>query len=258
MPPVISFREATKIYASSHLGRTTKKIGLIDFSLEVEKGEAFGLLGLNGSGKTTTFKLALGLLALNSGTVKIFDSPPTTRAFYSRVGYVPELPYFHSFLTVESCLKFYGRLSGLSNLEIKTNLERVLWETGLVSHKEKRISELSKGLSQRVALAQATIHNPDLLILDEPMSGLDPLAIRDLREYLSRLLEEGKTIFISSHSIFEIEKLCHRVGVLKEGRLIRVLKRKDWTGSPGGLEERFTEIVQNDHLTGALSKTSPR
>ncbi len=256
MPSVISFREATKVYRSSHLGRTIKKIGLIDFSIDVEKGEAFGLLGLNGSGKTTTFKLALGLLTPNSGTVKIFDLSPMTRSFYSRIGYVPELPYFHSFLTVKACLKFYGKLSGLSQADIQSNLDRVLWETGLVVYKDKRISELSKGLSQRVALAQATIHSPDLLILDEPMSGLDPLATRDLREYLSRLLEEGKTIFISSHSIFEIEKLCHRVGVLKEGRLIRILQRKDWVEFPGGLEGRFAEIVQNEGSTKALLRNS--
>ncbi len=256
MSSVISFRETAKVYRSSHLGRTTKKIGLIDFSLDVEKGEAFGLLGLNGSGKTTTFKLALGLLTPDSGTVKVFDLSPKTRSFYSRIGYVPELPYFHSFLTVKACLKFYAKLSGLSQGDISANLERVLWETGLVAHQNKRISELSKGLSQRVALAQATIHNPDLLILDEPMSGLDPLAIRDLRDYLSRLLEDGKTIFISSHSIFEIEKLCHRVGVLKEGRLVRVLQRKDWESSSGGLESRFADIIQNDPASKALLKNS--
>lgn len=242
--PIVSFDSVAKTYRSSHLGRVKKKLGLADFSLEIEKGEAFGLLGLNGSGKTTTFKLALGLLTPDAGEVRIFGESPRDKSIYSRIGYVPETPYLHPFLTVEACLTFYGRLSNLSGQKLKDNLEKVLWETGLISCKGVKISQLSKGLSQRVALAQATIHDPDLLILDEPMSGLDPLAIRDLREYLSRLVEQGKTLFISSHGIFEIEKLCHRVGVLKEGRLVRVLKQKDWSSSPDGLESRFVEIVE--------------
>lgn len=241
--PILSFQKVTKTYRSSHLGRVTKKLGLEEFSLDIEKGEAFGLLGLNGSGKTTTFKLALGLLTPDMGAVKIFGESTFQKSIYARIGYVPELPYFNSFLTVEECLRFYGRLSGLSGDELKKNTERVLWETGLISYKTIKIAQLSKGLSQRVALAQATIHDPEILILDEPMSGLDPLAIRDLREYLARLVEQGKTILISSHSIFEIEKLCHRVGILKGGRLVRVLKQKDWSSATEGLEGRFAEIV---------------
>jgi ABC-2 type transport system ATP-binding protein len=241
--PIISFQSAAKTYRSSHLGRVTSKLGIEDFSLDIEQGEAFGLLGLNGSGKTTTFKLALGLLTPDLGKVKIFGENPSQKSVYARVGYVPELPYFHSFLTVEGCLKFYGGLSGLSRVDLQKGVEKVLWETGLISYKGVKIAQLSKGLSQRVGLAQAMIHDPEVLILDEPMSGLDPLAIRDLREYLALLVEQGKTLFISSHSIFEIEKLCHRVGVLKAGRLVRILKQKDWALASGGLEGRFAEIV---------------
>jgi ABC-2 type transport system ATP-binding protein len=233
--PVVEFRGVTKTYAYSHLGRTTYTRGVEDLTLSIADGEAFGLLGLNGSGKTTTFKLAMGLLRPTSGEIRV-PAP-------SRVGYLPELPYFYSFMTPRETLRFYGRLSGIPDRELEGRVERVIGELGLSPHAGKKMSGLSKGLAQRVGLAQAVLHEPALVILDEPVSGLDPLAIREFRESLARLKAKGTTLLVSSHSISEIEKLCDRVGVLKDGRLLTVLTQAQWLNAPGGLEGRFVEAV---------------
>lgn len=230
MGAALSFKGVTKTYRRSHLGRDYYNRGIEDLSLDIAAGEAFGLLGLNGSGKTTTFKLALGLLKPTSGKV---SAPPPRE-----VGYLPELPYFYPYLSVSETLSFYAKLSGL----LDPPIARVLDSYGLSALKDKRMSELSKGLLQRVGLAQAVLHEPDLLVLDEPVSGLDPLAIKDFRDGLQRLNEGGKTILLSSHSISEVEKLCHRVGILKDGRLARVLERREW--EKPGLEALFVETVR--------------
>lgn len=234
-PAALSFRNVTKTYEYSHLGRTTYTRGVEDLSFEIAEGEAFGLLGLNGSGKTTTFKLAMGLLRPSKGEISV---PPV-----GRVGYLPELPYFYPFMSPREALRFYGRLSGIAQPDLAPRIERVIGELGLEKHADKKMSGLSKGLAQRVGLAQAVLHEPKLVILDEPVSGLDPLAIREFRESLVRLKARGTTLLISSHSISEIEKLCDRVGVLKDGRLIKVLPQSEWITKAGGLESAFVEAV---------------
>lgn len=233
--PVVSFRNVAKTYSFSHLGRTTYTRGVEGLSLEIADGEAFGLLGLNGSGKTTTFKLAMGLLRPTSGEIRVPDA--------SQIGYLPELPYFYPFMSPREALRFYGRLSAIPEKTLAARIETVIGELGLEKHADKKMSGLSKGLAQRVGLAQAVLHEPKLVILDEPVSGLDPLAIREFRESLVRLKARGTTLLISSHSISEIEKLCDRVGVLKDGKLIKVLPQSEWLQAPGGLEARFVEAV---------------
>lgn len=235
----------TKTYASSHLGRSTLSRGVEGLSLEIARGEAFGLLGLNGSGKTTTFKLALGLLRPNVGEVRVLGLPPEDVRARSRVGYLPELPYFYSFMTPEESLYFYGRLSGLAPESLPARVGAVLELVGIASQGRRRIAELSKGTVQRLGLAQAVLHEPDLVILDEPVSGLDPLAIKDFRDMLSALSGQGKTLLLSSHSISELEKLCHRVGILKEGRLSRTIAQEEWNRSAGGLESLFVETLRS-------------
>ncbi len=237
----LSFERVTKTYVRSHLGRDYRSRGIEELDLQVRPGEAFGLLGLNGSGKTTTFKLALGLLRPTTGQVRVLGQNPEDPRASARVGFLPELPYFYPFLTPRETLAFYGRLSGLDGAGLTERVEKVLGQVGLLAAGGRKLGEFSKGMVQRVGLAQALIHEPELLILDEPVSGLDPLAIKEFRDLLFKLNGSGKTLVVSSHSISEIERLCHRVGILKEGRLVRVLEQKEWAK---GLEDLFVETVR--------------
>ena len=244
MPAALEFLKVTKTYAKSHLGRTRYSRGIADLDCEVPEGESFGLLGLNGSGKTTTFKLALGLLRPTAGEVRILGRSPADAVALAEVGFLSELPYFYPFLTPRESLRFYGRLSGLPEGELPERIARTLSAVGLSEHGDRRLGEFSKGMVQRVGLAQAVLHDPRLIILDEPVSGLDPLAIREFRELLGTLRGRGKTLVVSSHSISELEKLCDRVGILKDGRLARVIAQKEWESAPEGLEGLFVESVR--------------
>ena len=233
----------TKVYRRRHLGRLTVTPGIEDVSLDIRAGEIYGLLGLNGAGKTTTIKLLLGLLFPTHGETRIFDTRLPDRAVMRRVGYLPELPTLYRYLTIGELLNLYGRLSDLPPEHLRTRIPQVIQDIGLGPHQKKHLKEYSKGMLQRAGLAQSLLHDPDLLILDEPVSGLDPLGLKDMRQLLARLNSQGKTIFFSSHIISEAEKLCHRVGILQQGKLQRVLKRQEWSGHEGRLEELFLETI---------------
>lgn len=239
----LSFESVTKTYSRSHLGRTTLSRGVEELTLSVREGEAFGLLGLNGSGKTTAFKLALGLLHPTRGTVSLLGEEPRRPSALRRVGYLPELPYFYSYLTPREALRFYGRLSGLGGKALEERIKAVLALVRLSENSDRKMGEFSKGMVQRTGLAQAMLHEPRLLILDEPVSGLDPLAIKEFRDLLQSLNAAGTTLLLSSHSISEVEKLCQRVGILKDGRLKRVLTQAEWRNGES-LESLFVETVQ--------------
>lgn len=243
MSTAVSFRKVTKTYERSHLGRVTRSRGVEGLDLEIPRGEAFGLLGLNGSGKTTTFKLLMGLLRPTAGEVSVLGMPPAAAGAAAQIGYLPELPYFYPFLTAAEALRFYGRLSGLHGAGLERRVDETLAAVGLSPLRDRRMGELSKGNVQRVGLAQAVLHEPALLVLDEPVSGLDPLAIKNFRDALSAMKTKGKTMIVSSHSISELEKLCDRVGVLKDGRLVGLFTQADWQARPGGLEALFVEAV---------------
>lgn len=240
----LSFHKAAKTYVRSHLGRTTTSRGVEDLDLVVAEGEVLGLLGLNGSGKTTTMKLALGLLFPTRGEVRLFGRPPQDPEALRQVGYLPELPYFYPYLTPEEALRFYGELSGLVRPELAGRIADTLDKVGLYPHRRRRLSEFSKGMLQKLGLAQAILHRPRLVILDEPVSGLDPLAIREMRELTLALNRSGMALFLSSHSISEVERVCHRVGILVEGRLVRTVSHDEWAGEAGRLEEIFVETVR--------------
>ena len=239
----LSFKEVTKVYIRSHLGRTYRTRGIDSLTLELKAGEVFGLLGLNGSGKTTTMKLALGLLRPSRGAISVFGKPADDPRSLGQVGYLPELPYFYPYLTPREVLTYYARLSGLAGGTLKEHVGSALERVGIVAAADRKMSEFSKGMLQRVGVAQALQHDPQLLVLDEPVSGLDPLAVAEFRELFQRLNDEGKAILLSSHSISEVEKLCHRVGILSEGRLVRLLDQRQWEGEPGRLERLFVETV---------------
>lgn len=233
----------TKIYRRRHLGKLTLTPGVQDISLQIQTGEVFGLLGLNGAGKTTTIKLLLGLLFPSQGAVCLFGQQLPNRLVMREVGYLPELPSFYKYLAAGELLELYGTLSDLSPDERLGRAEKVLTEVGLATHRRKRLGDYSKGMLQRAGFAQALLHDPKLLVLDEPVSGLDPLGLKEMRQMLERLHAQGKTIFFSSHNISEAEKLCDRVGIIHQGRLARVIDRAEWRGPEGRLEELFLETI---------------
>src|SRR5258708_28006706 len=233
----------TKFYRRRHLGKLTQTKGVEDISLGIRKGEVFGLLGLNGAGKTTAIKLLLGLLFPTRGETRLFGVPLPNREIMHRIGYLPELPTLYKYLTIRELLQLYGDLSDMPPAVLRERMPRVIDEIGLGPHQGKHLKEYSKGMLQRAGLAQALLHDPDLLILDEPVSGLDPLGLKEMRQLLVRLNNQAKTIFFSSHIISEAEKTCNRVAILHQGALSRILEKKEWEGREGHLEQLFLETI---------------
>ncbi len=244
MSAALSYRGAVKDYERSHLGRVTKTRGLDGLDLEVREGEIFGLLGLNGNGKTTAMKAALGLLRMTGGMIEVFGRRPGDADTLREVGYLPELPYFYPYLSPREALGFYGSLSGLPAADLAARIPAILEKVGLAAAADRPSKEFSKGMLQRLGLAQAVLHRPKLVLLDEPVSGLDPLAVHDVRALLRALNADGCTLLLASHSISDVERVCHRVGILVKGRLARLVEQSEWAGEPGRLETIFVETVR--------------
>lgn len=242
--PAVSFSAVEKTYKRPRLLGASYHTAVKDLSFELPAGCVTGLLGLNGAGKTTIMKLITGLLFPTAGKVRVFGHSPSEAAAKAKVGFLPELPYFPPQVRPGEALAYYGRLSGLSGAVLARAVESSMSKTGLEPHAAKRVSEFSKGMLQRLGLAQALMHGPELLVLDEPVSGLDPLAIHDIRALLAGLNAEGRAVFLSSHSISEVEKLCSRVLIMVKGRLSRSVERAEWERSHGGLEKIFVEAVK--------------
>lgn len=200
--------------------QTAKRIAVDNLDLCVPCGEIFGFLGPNGAGKTTTIKMLLGFTRPTSGTASLFGYPIDDDAARAHVGYVPEQPYFPKFLTVQEVVRAHASLSGVALSQMKQRSEACLNMVRMYEHQYTPLSKLSKGMTQRVGLATALIGDPKLLILDEPSSGLDPVGRKELRDLLQELKSEGKTIFLSSHLLSEMESMCDRVGVLSAGKLV--------------------------------------
>ena len=243
--PVIDVRGLTKVYKRSHLGRSTTSRGVENLTFQVNPGEVFGLLGLNGSGKTTTIKLILGLLFPTAGQIHVLGSPVPNRDAQRRIGFLPEVPYFYRNLTPVEVLRLYGSLSLMDQRRLPSRIDEVISLVKMDHARNKPMREFSKGMLQRIGFAQALLHDPDLLILDEPVTGLDPLGIRQTRQLVLELNQAGKTIFFSSHSISELERLAHRVAILVEGKLARLLTEAEWKARPGRLEEIFIETLES-------------
>ena len=207
----------TKIY---NLGKNkAKKVALDSLNIEVQKGAIFGFLGPNGAGKTTTIKTVLDFLQPTRGSASIFGMPTTNASTRQLVGYLPEQPYFPKFMKPIEILSMHAGLSGMEKSQIRTRSMRALEQAGIAEYAQTPISKLSKGLTQRVGIAQAIVGDPKLLILDEPNSGLDPIGRRQTRDLLLELRDEGKTVFLSSHILGEIENICDVVAVMKNGQL---------------------------------------
>ncbi|WP_447974343.1 ABC transporter ATP-binding protein [Nitrospira sp. Kam-Ns4a] len=194
-------------------------MALAGLSLSVQRGEIYGFLGPNGAGKTTTLKILLGLARATGGTAEVLGKPAGDVRTRARIGFLPEAPYFYDYLTAEEFLTFYGRLAGLGGRELAERVTRLLDQVGLADARARQLRKFSKGMLQRVGLAQALIHDPELVILDEPMSGLDPIGRKQVRDLILSLRDQGKTVFFSTHILPDVELLCDRVGVLVKGRL---------------------------------------
>jgi ABC-2 type transport system ATP-binding protein len=200
-------------------------------SLSVDEGEVFGFLGPNGAGKSTTLKLLLQLLFPTSGAARILGRPAGDLQVRRRIGFLPENPFFYDYLTAEELLAYFARLFGLRGADAAARVSRVLDDVGLGAERRLRLRQYSKGMIQRVGLAQALLNEPDVLFLDEPMSGLDPLGRRQVRQVILRLRDRGCTVFFSSHILSDAEALCSRVGIVVQGRLVasgRVADIKDF------------------------------
>src|SRR5499427_10118948 len=196
-----------------------RKVAVRDLNLSVHAGEVFGFLGPNGAGKTTTMNVLLGFVNATGGAAFLFGVNVREPIARQRIGYLPELTYYYKFLTAEELLRFYARVFGIPRAEADQRIDRLLKLVELESARKRPIKSYSKGMQQRVGLAQALINNPDLLILDEPTSGLDPLGRMKVREIIQRLKNEGKTVFFSSHELGEVETICDRVGIMQGGEL---------------------------------------
>lgn len=255
MSPTIELDRVTKIYRRSHLGRVKESIGVDDLSFSVSAGEVFGLLGLNGSGKTTTIKMLLGLLRPTKGRALVFGQMMPAPEVLKRVGYLPDAAYLPKHLSGREAVRYYATLSGMTGRERDLAVDRMLDQVGMRAAADKRIGEYSKGMFQRISIAQSLVHNPDLLIMDEPITGLDPLAVREIRQLVSWFKAQGKTVFFSSHDISEVEKVCDRIGILAAGRLVASAEQHAWRSRPGALEDLFSSSVRRSDSIGPLAFT---
>lgn len=200
---------------------------LDDLSLQVGMGESFGFLGPNGAGKTTTLKILMRLIYPTDGTARILGAPLDDMQMRARIGYLPEQPYFYDYLTARELLTYCAKLFGLNKADTRKRTDELLKRVGLFEAADKQLRKYSKGMLQRAGLAQALINDPDVLFLDEPMSGLDPLGRREVRDLIASLRDQGKTVFFSSHVLSDVEALCDRVAIMNKGCLIESGKLSD-------------------------------
>jgi len=229
-------------YRSREL-RQPVKVALCGLDLEVRAGEIFGFLGPNGAGKTTMMNVLLGFVPPTSGAARLFGIDVRQPIARQRIGYLPELTYYYKFLTAEELLRFYAKIFGLARAEADKRIEQLLKLVELEAAAKRPIKSYSKGMQQRIGIAQSLINNPDLLILDEPTSGLDPLGRMKVREIIQRLKHEGKTVFFSSHELGEVETICDRVAIIHQGELKAVGTVADISTGHENLEKAFLRIV---------------
>jgi len=207
-----------KSYCSGLTGKPVTVLESVDVT--IDRGEVFGILGANGAGKSTTLKILAGLVRPTHGRAWLFDHPIDDPNIHRRMGFLPDMPAFQDYLTAEESLMLSGRLAGLPHKVLCSRVDHLFATFGLDGVRRKRLATYSKGMLQRMGLAQALIHDPELILLDEPMSGLDPMGRADVRDLILQLKQAGKTIVFSSHLLQDVELLCDRIGVLTKGRLM--------------------------------------
>jgi ABC-2 type transport system ATP-binding protein len=250
MSPVIEIDNLTKDYETG-FARKRKTRALDGLSLTVEPGQIFGFLGANGAGKTTTLKLLMRLIFPTAGTARILGRDISDTSMHARIGYLPEAPYFYDYLTAREFLNYCGELFGLNQATRTRRTEDVLTRVNLeMKSWDRQLRKFSKGMLQRVGLAQAIVNDPEIVFLDEPMSGLDPVGRREVRDLIAALRDEGKTVFMCSHILSDIEVLCDSVAILKGGRLAHAGSLNELRAG----ETSLIEIIATDADAGALRK----
>ena len=243
MNAILKIENLCVTYRSRDAVRNVKQ-AVHNLNLSVHQGEAFGFLGPNGAGKTTTMNVLLGFTNATSGDAYIFGANVREPIARQRIGYLPELTYYYRFLTAEELLRFYAKIFNIPKPETEKRIDAVLKLVELAHARKRLIKTYSKGMQQRVGLAQALINNPDLLILDEPTSGLDPIGRMKVREIIQRLKHEGKTVFFSSHELGEVETICDRVAILHKGELKAEGRVKDLVEQHRcNLEQVFLRVI---------------
>jgi ABC-2 type transport system ATP-binding protein len=223
-------------------------------SLSVEPGEIFGFLGPNGAGKSTTLKLLMQLIYPTTGHARILGKPVGDVTVRQRIGFLAENPYFYDYLTAEEVLTYFARLFGISGPDVKTKVAAVLDRVGIGAERRLRLRQYSKGMLQRVGLAQALINDPEVIFLDEPMSGLDPLGRRQVRDLILELRGHGRTVFFSSHILSDAETLCSRVGIMAQGRLVATGRVSEMVA----FELKGWELVANGVSDDLRAQLAPR
>lgn len=249
----VTVENLTKIYPVPM--RRQRIIAVRNLSLEVNEGEVYGLLGPNGSGKSTTLKVLLGLVTPNQGKATIFGRDSREYRSRAEVGFLPENPYFYKFLSAEETLKFYGKICGLRSRELDARIHELIELVGLQDARHRRIGGFSKGMLQRIGLAQALVQDPKLVVLDEPTAGVDPAGSRQIRDLILDLKKRGKTVLLTSHLLGQVQEVCDRVGIMARGEMVREGSLDELTtiqrqteflveDAPEGLQEKIAELVR--------------
>lgn len=239
--PAISIQNVSKVFPIPF--KREKVTAVHDLSLEVAPGQVYGLLGPNGSGKSTTMKIVLGLVTPSSGTTEIFGRDSRLVESREDVGFLPENPYFYKYLTGLETLLFFGKLCGLRGAALKARARELLKQVGLEGAADRRIGGYSKGMLQRIGLAQALVQEPRLLVLDEPTAGVDPAGSREIRDLILDFKDRGITILLCSHLLGQVQEICDRIGILHQGRLVR--------------EGRLDELISIENQTELILENTP-
>ena len=233
-----------------------KRKSLEDLTMQVANGEVFGFLGPNGAGKSTTIKLLMRLIFPTSGTARILGKSIEDVSMHQQIGYLPEQPYFYDYLTAAELLEYFARFHNLTATDRHERVQKMLKKVGLETAKKIQLRKYSKGMLQRVGLAQAILHDPEVVVLDEPMSGLDPLGRREVRDIILELKKEGRTVLFSTHILSDAETLCDRVGVIVGGKLRGVGAPGEMVGIQAQGMEVLFELNGTGKLPGLLSKAT--
>lgn len=214
----VEIQNLVKCYPSAFKHQLFRAVD--DVSISIRQGEVYGLIGPNGSGKSTTMKALLGLVAPTSGSCKVFGNDAIKVDSRQHIGFLPENPYFYKHQTAEETLKFYGKLCGMRGVELRERVDELLELVSLTDARRRRLGGYSKGMLQRVGLAQALIQSPKLVVLDEPTAGVDPLGSRQIRDLIFTLKERGVTVFLCSHLLEQVQEVCDRVGIIFKGKMV--------------------------------------
>ena len=239
---IITTKNLSKEYSSKSFSKE-KILALNNFSFEVESGEIFGILGPNGAGKTTLIKILLGITHRTNGDIKIFEKEISDESYKMKIGYLPENHKFPNYLTGEQVLYFFGKLSGLTGTEVKKRADEYLGLMDMQKWRKTKIKKYSKGMMQRLGLAQSLLNNPELVFLDEPTDGVDPIGRKEIRDILK---SQGKTIFLNSHLLSEVELICDRVAILNKGSLVKEGKVGEITSASNNYKFITSEISEKN------------